>query len=222
MKKKIVSICLVVALIAIAVVGASLAYFTDSEKVENTFTMGKGVDIDLDEDVDVPDDKKDDPTWQPGTKTDDGADYEDVVPGVNYAKKAVISVEEDSQDAYVFAELSVKDYNKLYAALTAAGFDATDLSKLLVNADLGTGVVIDAWMDGPEGAEDTFHIVFTKGVMEAEDTWTLFDAVKIPGEFTSDIVKDLGEISFQIKGYAIQATGFADAASAWAELDPVA
>ena len=41
MKKKLIAIFLCVALVAIAVVGASLAYFTDTKSVTNTFTVGK-------------------------------------------------------------------------------------------------------------------------------------------------------------------------------------
>ena len=40
MKKRITAICLCVALVAIAVVGASLAYFTDTKTATNTFTLG--------------------------------------------------------------------------------------------------------------------------------------------------------------------------------------
>ncbi len=40
MKKKITALCLCVALLAVAVVGASLAYFTDTDKADNTFTAG--------------------------------------------------------------------------------------------------------------------------------------------------------------------------------------
>ena len=46
MKKKITAIFLCVALVAIAVVGASLAYFTDTKSATNTFTVGN-VKIDL-------------------------------------------------------------------------------------------------------------------------------------------------------------------------------
>ena len=46
MKKKITAICLCIALVAIAVVGASLAYFTDTADATNTFTVGN-VKIDL-------------------------------------------------------------------------------------------------------------------------------------------------------------------------------
>ena len=46
MKKKITALCLCVALLAVAVVGASLAYFTDTKSATNTFTVGN-VKIDL-------------------------------------------------------------------------------------------------------------------------------------------------------------------------------
>lgn len=39
-KKKITALCLCVALLAVAVVGASLAYFTDNDQADNTFTAG--------------------------------------------------------------------------------------------------------------------------------------------------------------------------------------
>ena len=40
MKKKVAALCLCVALLAVAVVGASLAYFTDTKSATNTFTVG--------------------------------------------------------------------------------------------------------------------------------------------------------------------------------------
>ena len=40
MKKKITALCLCVALLAVAVVGASLAYFTDTDSQDNVFTTG--------------------------------------------------------------------------------------------------------------------------------------------------------------------------------------
>ena len=46
MKKKILALCLVVALAVTAVVGGTLAYFTDTDEATNTFTAG-GVKIDL-------------------------------------------------------------------------------------------------------------------------------------------------------------------------------
>ena len=48
MKKKIITSCRVVALLAVGIVGASLAYFTDKDAKDNVFTTGK-VDISLKE-----------------------------------------------------------------------------------------------------------------------------------------------------------------------------
>ena len=46
MKKKIFALCLVIALAATAIIGGTLAYFTDTDEETNTFTAG-GVEIDL-------------------------------------------------------------------------------------------------------------------------------------------------------------------------------
>lgn len=44
MKKKIVAVSVIIAILAIAIVGGSLAWFTDDDAVKNTFTIGK-IDI---------------------------------------------------------------------------------------------------------------------------------------------------------------------------------
>ena len=49
MKKKVLTLCLVVALAATAIIGGTLAYFTDTDAQKNTFTTGN-VAIDLFED----------------------------------------------------------------------------------------------------------------------------------------------------------------------------
>ena len=51
MKKKIIALCLVIALAATAVIGGTLAYFTDTDEETNTFTLGN-VKIDLKETFD--------------------------------------------------------------------------------------------------------------------------------------------------------------------------
>ena len=207
MKKKIVSLCLCLALLAVAVIGGTLAYFTDTtDEKQNTFTMG-AVDIELDETSPEKD------GYHQGEATDTGFEYKNILPAEKLSKCPVIKVDKDSQDAYVYAELIVNGYNELYAALTAADLSPDDLSTLLLNKNLGTGTVIDAWME-----EDNFHIVYTNGIMEAEATWTLFDGIQVPAEFTHDIVKNLGTVELDVKGYAIQASEIKDAADGWTKL----
>lgn len=46
MKKKILALCLCIAMLAVAIVGGTLAYFTDTDDATNTFTVGN-IAIDL-------------------------------------------------------------------------------------------------------------------------------------------------------------------------------
>ena len=104
MKKKITAICLVVALAATAIVGGTLAYFTDTtEEVRNEFTVGN-VDISLDE-----------PNWEYE------GDKANLVPGTQIAKDPTITVEDGSQDAYVFLKM---DMNKYVSLINLMGVDA--------------------------------------------------------------------------------------------------
>lgn len=101
MKKKIIALCLVIALAATAVIGGTLAYFTDTTEAKvNEFTVGN-VDIDLTE-----------PAWE-GDAT--------LMPGVSYDKDPTITVGEKSQDAYVFLKLEM---NKYVSLVNLMGVDA--------------------------------------------------------------------------------------------------
>ena len=101
MKKKITALCLCVALLAIAVVGASLAYFTDTDNAKNTFTVGN-VKIDLIEQEKTNEGLKDftqDKTLVPG-KSNDG----------NAVSKIVTVENTGKNDAWVWVELRIPKY----------------------------------------------------------------------------------------------------------------
>ena len=101
MKKKITALCLCVALLAIAVVGASLAYFTDTKSATNTFTVGN-VKIDLIEQEKTKEGLKDftqDKTLVPG-KSNDG----------NAVSKIVTVENTGKNDAWVWVELRIPKY----------------------------------------------------------------------------------------------------------------
>ena len=121
MKKKILALCLVVALAVTAVVGGSLAYFTDTDNETNTFTTGK-VDITLNE------------TFNEQTAK--------LLPGKDIAK--IVNVTNNEEDAYVRLHIAfpadtiyygendgVQEYNNLvhfnqkYASLAAGEWNWT-------------------------------------------------------------------------------------------------
>ena len=96
--KKILALCLVVVLAVTAVTGATLAYFTDTDTVENTFTMGK-VKIDLTENE---------------GKENEGIDYQDaIVPGHVFTKDPTVEIETGSEDAYLFLDVTLNKYRSL-------------------------------------------------------------------------------------------------------------
>ena len=101
MKKKITALCLCVALLAIAVVGASLAYFTDTKSATNTFSVGN-VKIDLIEQEKTVNglvDFKQDKTLVPG-KSNDG----------NAVSKIVTVKNTGKNDAWVWVDLKIPAY----------------------------------------------------------------------------------------------------------------
>ena len=102
MKKKITALCLCVALLAVAVVGASLAYFTDTKSAKNTFTVGN-VSIKLIEQETVKD--------ADGKVTlQDFTQNKTLVPGkqTQNAVSKIITVENTGAgDAWVWVELKI-------------------------------------------------------------------------------------------------------------------
>lgn len=101
MRKKIVALSMAVLMLAVCVIGGTLAYFTDTTVAQvNEFTVGN-VDINLTE-----------PKWE-GDAT--------LMPGKSYAKDPTITVGDKSQDAYVFLKL---DMNKYVSLVNLMGVDA--------------------------------------------------------------------------------------------------
>ena len=102
MKKRIVTIALVVALMATAI-GGTLAYFTDTDSEKNTFTVGK-VDIEVSETNKIN-----------GVEVTGNA-FENVMPGTEITKTAVVT-NNSSEDAYVRVVVRATNQEELYALL---------------------------------------------------------------------------------------------------------
>lgn len=89
MKKKIIALCLIVALAATAVIGGTLAYFTDTDEATNVFTMGN-VKIALQEVFD-----ENNAVLRPGTQKQ------------NAIQKEVTIKNTGSENAYVWYEFYI-------------------------------------------------------------------------------------------------------------------
>ena len=96
--KKLLAILLAVVLLVGAVIGGTLAWFTDkTQTVQNTFTVGN-IDIELDEDDNTKDDE---------TRTEVGNDYK-MIPGYDLSKDPKVTVKANSEKCYVFVKMDKK------------------------------------------------------------------------------------------------------------------
>lgn len=131
MKKKILAMCLCVAMLAIAIVGGTLAYFTDTDEATNTFTTAK-VNIALNEQqrgengLEAFENEK---VLYPIVGSAQGEKDEMGLPvAKNYVDKIITIInEEDSTDAYV----------RLYIAIPTALDNATNAGKNVLHFNFG-------------------------------------------------------------------------------------
>lgn len=99
MKKKTVALLLALVMVFGAAVGGTIAYLTSTDKVENTFTVGK-VAITLDE-AKVDEYGVVDTT---ATARVQANDYK-LIPGHTYTKDPTVHVDAKSEDCWVFAKI---------------------------------------------------------------------------------------------------------------------
>ena len=210
-KKKIISICLAVCLIAIAVTGFSLAYFTDNDSKTNIFTVGN-VDIELVE-----------PSW---------VEPETVLPGIEYAKDPTVN-NIGTNDAYIRVNVTLTKANAFIAAAERHGI--TDLSSIFLGHDESKWTR-ETITEDKEADTITYSYYFNDvlpGTLAAlatpapsasdeiipSSTGALFTSVKIPYQFTSEDMANIREFEIIITADAIQAEGFADVEAAFTAFD---
>ena len=211
MKKKITALCLCVALLAIAVVGASLAYFTDTKSATNTFTLGD-VKIKLDE-TNIADPEGDRVT----------ANTYNVYPGAVVTKDPIVH-NVGKNAAYIRATINVENwmnfcaayYPEYKVAYPSQGYEQSLM--LLVDA-LGEGWSIVGVTTGTPFEMGNFSAKFIlkyDGTLASgADTTAMFKEVKIPTTLKNG--SEFGAIT--VTAQAIQADGFDTWEDAFAAFD---
>ena len=188
MKRKLFAMCLVAALAATAVIGGTLAYFTDSDAAENTFTVGN-VDIALTE-----------PNWEAKGK----AEAETVYPGEPLAKDPTV---ENIGANPCFVRVSVSNLDQF-----------GEKGDIVYLTGYQEGELGEGWVDGKDGyfywtkplaARGTEDDEWNQGLVSK--TAPLFDQIKMPvglvgGEEAEPIV---------VAAQAVQAQG---ARASWADV----
>ena len=216
-KKRFVAILLCVTLVALAAIGATFAYLTDTKSVNNTFTMGN-VKITLDE-TNVNDPEGDRVT----------SNTYNVYPGAVVTKDPIVH-NTGKNGAYVRAVVTIEDgmnwlglYNEnVWTAPQEAAFNA------MINNTLGDGwelVDIAYDMSGPNHPTSDFvaTLKYTKVLNAKEDTTAMFSQIAFPTKLTgNDVTSRIdqnGEFGINVVAQAIQADGFETWEDAFAAYD---
>lgn len=223
--KKVVAGVAAIALALSAATGFTFAYFTDTEgDLTNTVTFGH-VDISFTETSEASEGVLAGEETYTGEEPDEvftGLSFTDVMPGDVYSKEPVVTVETDSQDAYVRIQMliTVTDVNGDNDMNTALDVGPTDVLSWLnidevnewnlvvgnTSADLDPGVPVvktlevTAYYDaGDADSEDA--------ILSATEYVTLFTTVTFPGmELNNYNIDD--EYSIVMTAEAIQADNF--------------
>ena len=227
MKKKITALALVICLLAVAVVGGTMAYFTDEAEQTNTFTAGK-VDIILYEHIVEKDTDPDSTTFGDLIATADLTQKDQsyhLYPAMTVTKDPTIRVEKGSEDAYVAAIATVT--GDIHSLIGVEGYDNIDITKLVsgglvsqastqVTGWNGLSMVYETadcviYQDASAAASNTWTMyIFMKAPMAAESTVTLFDTMTIPEKWDNAEMAKINGMNITVKAYATQTNGFVD------------
>ena len=232
MKKKIIAICMCVALLAVAVIGGTLAYFTDeTQKVQNTFSVGN-VKITLDEAA------LDDSGNVTSERTEEGNDYGVMMPGSSISKDPTVHVDKTSQDAYLFVQLDLSKYASLvmmYKQLNPVADVSTLDAQIDAVLSYIDGFEKDDWTIMNEdditaslanGNPTTLSVILGyKSTVTAGQDIVVFTGITMPADITSEMLENVpnfttDDFNIDITAYAIQAAEIEDLDAAYAAMFP--
>lgn len=201
-KKRFVAILLCVTLVALAAIGATFAYLTDTKTVDNTFTMGN-VKITLDET------NVNDPEGARVTSNE----Y-NVYPGAVVTKDPIVH-NTGKNAAYIRATVNVSNWMNLCAAYypdfkETFPNDGYKAALNLLVGELGEGwsvVGVEAGDTFTIGQFDAKFILRYEGALASgDDTTAMFQTVTIPAGIDNANTDSFKEV--KVVAQAIQADGF--------------
>ena len=213
--KKTILIVAAMLLVAALAVGGTLAYLTSTTaEVKNTFTVGD-VEITLTETSTEDADKG----ILAGEEVKDeagnfvGYKYH-ILPGLEYDKEPVVTVKDDSEDCYVRAFITVDKSAEFDAIFAANKLNMADV----LNFNTTNWTALKDTIENTEANTRTYEVRYNDKVTEPKALEALFTTLTVPKTLTNEQLAKIADFNITIYAQAIQADGFADAASAFAEL----
>ena len=221
MKKKIFIVALVVCIMAISIASASMAYFTDTETVDNTFTSGD-VEIQITEakvTVEAANSNGTENIVKVNSEerqinTDlDYSTIRSLYPGQTIAKDPTIE-NIGSEDAYVAAKITIAGVKDLVVDADTDGTGVvTAATALLTGGALHTAGNMIAYGADANG-NVVVYLIVSQALVAENGKVMLFDTVNIPKLWGNDQMKECADLKITVDAYATQKVGFADATTA--------
>lgn len=197
---KTMILVLAVMLIVGCTIGGTLAWLTaKTQTVTNTFTVGD-INISLTE------------TWNTDTNNDDENDawQAKLIPGTPYTKDPVVTVKANSEDCYLFVKFEEINNPSTYLTYTSLLATTEGWTKL-------TGVT---------GVDNVWYRVVNASA--TDQSWSLLKDNQVtvketivkgnPG--TGEVAMPTVQPELKYTAYAVQKDNIADAATAWAKVNP--
>lgn len=220
-KKRSVILILVVVLAACTVIGASLAYFWDQEKVTNKFTMAGGPGSDPDSGIDI---TVTEPNWDPESG-------KNVLPGDALKKDPTITNVKGESYARLIVTLKdgktgsvITDAARANKILSTIYYSKTlDSTKSYSEADLAGIPHFNAEfvLDTTRGGTGVYYYNLNRILAKTGQTGssaTLFTHVIVPTGWDQTDAAVVGAYDIEISGQIIQAKHLT-LTTAWAALD---
>ena len=212
MKKKILSLCLVVCLAATAIIGGTLAYFTDTDAKANVFTTGN-VSIDLIEKFD------EDALLMPGKDITKEVDIKNdgSEPAYVRAHIAIPAIlDSGSEDNPEFAAYNNTLHWNFSGASTADGLWNWNSSKDGANYP-GNGGAWNMYKSTIDGVEYNVYVATYETALKADATTSdhaitkVYLDTKVTNEDMTAITTELGTIKVLVAVEGAQVEGFDNA-----------
>lgn len=201
--KALLLIFCAVLLVCVSVFG-TMAYLTSKDAVINTFTVGS-VKIKLDEAK-----ANADGSLVAGADRVKANEYK-LIPGHTYNKDPMVTVLAGSESSYVKMTVTVTKS----AELDEIGVDLLDV---FAGYDEANWIYKGNTEDTTANTR-TYEFWYKEAVAATDsdvELDALFDQVVVPGEITNEQLDTIDGMTINVKAYAIQADGFANADAAWA------